>query len=142
MPDDVVVVKSNVGLDVDLSQVRIIWNNKQTNIAFNGTEWTLDLTVENVGETPIYVGNENDDYKSGVVVTLYDKKGELIRDLGYIYTNKTIFAGDSKRVILSLPRPEPGEYYLKIDFFCDYLEEGYSLRGFNAEDGWYSLTVH
>ena len=139
--DKEIGVRESEALDDERNQVKIIWNNVVKNVASNKTGWTLDLTVENIGADAIYVGKEDDDYRTGVVATLYSMEGEKICDLGYVYTNKTIFAGDSKRVILTVNRPQPGSYWMELDYFCDYIKEGDSKRGFNVNEGRYIINV-
>lgn len=128
-------------LNPEQTKVHIIWNNYQENIYSASAIWALDLSIENIGEQNILVGQEEEPYKSGVVVSLCDgNKNVLIDVFGYQYIKKTIFSGACKQMIMNLQKPERGDYYLKIDYFCDGIN-GESMRSY-CEPQYYEIKVH
>ena len=103
--------------------------------------WALDLSIHNIGEQNILVGQGEEAYKSGIVVSLCDSnKNVLIDVFAYQFITKTIFAGDSRRMIMNLQKPEAGSYCLKIDYFCDGIN-GESIREY-CEPQYYDINVY
>lgn len=138
---DAILAAERRKLDSEQTKVNIAWENYQENVCSNAMLWTLDLSIHNIGEQNILVGQGEEAYKSGVVVSLCDSnKNVLIDVFAYQFITKTIFAGDSRRMIMNLQKPEAGSYCLKIDYFCDGIN-GESIREY-CEPQYYDINVY
>lgn len=133
--EEQILCKNQELLSTEKNKVDIVWENPCKRISYDQTVWLLDLKVTNIGEQNILVGaGENEAYKSGVVCTIYDENKEpLFSPWGVAYTNKTIFAGDSKERVITIDKPERGKYYIGFDYFCDDINGKTSYRGYSEE---------
>lgn len=128
-------------LNTRQASVTMTWNNYQEKMRSDASAWMLDLTIRNIGSQHILAGQAEEAYQSGVVVSLYDQNKNMLNDVwGYQYINQTIFAGDSKGMTIRLQKPDAGDYYVKIDYFCDGAN-GESIREY-CEPQYYSMKVY